>query len=465
MWKKNHNLNNTILIYFLLFSIIILILLWLFQFIFFNSFYRSKKINDVKEVATKLKKNKNSSNFANKINDLAFDKSVCIEITGNNYDLLYSSTYFGKGCFSGVERTYNYKSDFINNNYQEKTYELNNEKFNTSTIVDALKLDDDTYAFINTSLEPVDGIVTLIRKELIVITLLILLLSYIIAYYISKHISKPIKDISDSAKELAEGNFNTNFKESNIEEIDELSKTLNYTKNELSKTDELRRDLMANVSHDLKTPLTMIKAYAEMSIDLHSKNKAKREEDIKTIISEVDRLTYLVNDILTLSKVQSKIGKLDITEFDLIILINDILNKYKPLQIKENYKFNFIHDKDVLLIKADKNKIEQVIYNLINNAINYTGSDNLVEIIVSSDKDIKVEIKDTGKGIDDKDLPYIWDKYYKNKKKHKRNLVGTGLGLSIVKSILEEHNYKYGVNTKKNEGTCFYFIIPKRKEK
>ena len=141
-----------------------------------------------------------------------------------------------------------------------------------------------------------------------------------------------------------------------------------------------------------------------------------------------------------------------------------VVSKYKVLCDRDGYIINLNIDNNYI-VRADIKRIEQVIYNLINNAINYTGSDNLVEIIVSSDKDIKVEIKDTGKGIDDKDLQYIWDKYYKNKKKHKRNLVGTGLGLTIVKSILEEHNYKYGVNTKKNEGTCFYFIIPKRKEK
>ena len=101
----------------------------------------------------------------------------------------------------------------------------------------------------------------------------------------------------------------------------------------------------------------------------------------------------------------------------------------------------------------------------MNNAINYTGEDNLVNITVKKEKkNIRVEIQDTGKGINKEDIPYIWDKYYKNKKKHKRNLVGTGLGLSIVKKILEEHNYKYGVNTTKGHGTIFYFEIQKKEE-
>ena len=217
---------------------------------------------------------------------------------------------------------------------------------------------------------------------------------------------------------------------------------------------------MANVSHDLKTPLTMIKAYAEMIVDLHSKDKKKQKEDVNTIVSETDRLTLLVNDILELSKTQSNIDTLEYSEFDLIELINNILNKYTYLE-KDNYKFIFNHNDDSIIIKADKTKLEQVIYNLINNAINYTGDDNTVTINVTNTNDILVEIIDSGKGIKDEDLPYIWDRYYKNKKKHKRNLVGTGLGLSIVKNILELHKFEYGVKTKLNEGSTFYFKVKK----
>ena len=212
---------------------------------------------------------------------------------------------------------------------------------------------------------------------------------------------------------------------------------------------------MANVSHDLKTPLTMIKAYAEMSVDLHSNNKEKQEEDMKTIIDETDRLSNLVGDILTLSKMQSNMEELNIEEFNLIELIDNILNKYKYLEELENYHFNFIHKNKSIIVKADKSKLEQVIYNLVNNAINYTGDDNTVTIKVTSKEDIKVEIIDTGKGIKEEDIPYIWDKYFKNKKKHKRNLIGTGLGLSIVKQILEAHNYKYGIDSTLNKGTAF----------
>ena len=179
-----------------------------------------------------------------------------------------------------------------------------------------------------------------------------------------------------------------------------------------------------------------------------------------TIIEEVDRLTILVNDILDLSKMQSNIDNTELIDFNIVDLINDIINRYSVYSELEDYKFIFNHDQEVILIKADYKKMEQVIYNLINNAINYTGEDNTVIINVKVDDVIRVEIIDSGKGIKEEDIPYIWDKYYKNSKKHKRNLIGTGLGLSIVKNILELHNYKYGVLSNE-EGTTFYFEIKK----
>lgn len=462
MWKMKNSLNGEILKYFLLFAFLILGMLWIFQSLFFNAFYREQKINDITIVSKKIKSKQDNSDFFDIVNNLAFDKSVCIEIIDNNYYSVYASTFFGKGCLSNDESTRRYKFDFISNDYDQKTYELINHKFNNKTLVSATKLNNGKYAFINTSIEPIDGITSLIRKELIVITLIIVILSFILAYFISNYIAKPIKNINHKSKQLAKGDFNIEFNNnSKILEIKELSNTLNYTKNELNKTEELRRDLMANVSHDLKTPLTMIKAYAEMALDLHSKNSKKREEDMNTIISEVDRLTVLVNDILTLSQMEAVSDTLELVQFDLVQLTEDIINKYKILQEQEKYKFIFIHEDSEILIKADKKKISQVIYNLVNNAINYTGDDNLVTIKIIKDKDILVEIIDTGKGIKEEDIPYIWDKYYKNQKKHKRNLIGTGLGLSIVKNILEKHHYEYGVISKEDIGTTFYFKIKK----
>ena len=460
MLKKKNSLNIVILKYFLILSLVIICILWLVQALFFNSLYRSQKINDLELVANKIKRPYQNKNL-DTINNLAMERSVCIQILNSDFSTIYNSTYFGKGCLQTMDRSNNFQVDFIFSNKNKDTFEVINKELDTTTFVYAIKLDNNSYAFINANIKPIEGTVSLITKELVIITFLILILSFVLSYFIANHISNPIKEISSSANDLAKGNFNTSFNnDSNILELDELSNSLNYAKDELSKTEEYRRDLMANVSHDLKTPLTMIKAYAEMIVDLHSKDKKKQKEDVNTIVSETDRLTLLVNDILELSKTQSNIDTLEYSEFDLIELINNILNKYTYLE-KDNYKFIFNHNEDSIIIKADKTKLEQVIYNLINNAINYTGDDNTVTINVTNTNDILVEIIDSGKGIKDEDLPYIWDRYYKNKKKHKRNLVGTGLGLSIVKNILELHKFEYGVKTKLNEGSTFYFKVKK----
>ena len=179
------------------------------------------------------------------------------------------------------------------------------------------------------------------------------------------------------------------------------------------------------------------------------------------IIDETDRLTVLVNDILNLSKLEANKETLEIKEFDLVELINNIIKKYNIIKETENYNFVLKMPKKAM-VRGDINKISQVIYNLVNNAINYTGDDLTVTIeVIENKKTYRVNITDTGKGIKKEEINIIWDKYYKNEKNHKRNKVGTGVGLSIVKNILDKHNFKYGVNSEIGKGTTFYFEITK----
>ena len=364
---------------------------------------------------------------------------------------------------ANTQGNYDYKSDFIKNNDTSARYTLKNPRFNNQTLVLGLKVNQNTNLFVSASLEPIDATVKILRSQLFYITLLVIVLSLLVSYFISRVISNPIIKMKNKAKCLASGNYNITFENSEIEEINELSKTLNYACSELIKTEDLRRELMANVSHDLKTPLTMIKAYAELIRDVTYKDKEKMDKNLNTIIEETDRLNILVNDILELSKIQSNVSPLNIEEFDLNELIKSIINRYDIYIEKENYNIEY-KEQNNLIIKADKKRIEQVIYNLINNAINYTGDDKKVFIKVKQDKSkIRVEIKDTGKGIEKKDIEYIWDKYYKVDKTHSRVQIGSGIGLSIVKNILINHKFEYGVESKINKGTTFYFEIPKEK--
>lgn len=457
---KKNSLKIEIWKYLVLFSILILVFLWIFQVLFLNTYYEWVKTREIKQVAFTLKRNKNEKDLDQLIDNLSYEKSICIEVTDRNNNYLSSSSIISRGCLMENKYQASYKNDFILSGKTRQTYEIINPRFHNKTLSYAIKLDSNRYAFINTSLDPMDSTANILKNQLLYVTLLVFALSFLSAYFISKRISKPIEKINESAKNLASGNYDISFQvEEDIDEINELVSTLNYTKEELSKTEKLQRDLMANVSHDLKTPLTMIKAYAEMTSDLEL-NKKRKVENMNIIIEEVDRLTLLVNDILILSKMQSKVEELKIETFNLTELIHSILKRFEILKEKENYQFIFDYC-DPIEIQADKKKLEQVIYNLVNNAINYTGNDKKVTIEIElSNQQVMIKVIDTGKGIPSKDIPYIWDKYYKDSNKHKRETNGTGLGLSIVKHILKLHHFEYGVKSVKKKGTTFYFIVP-----
>ena len=454
-----NSLKRKIWQYLIIFSLVIILFLWLFQVIFINKYYEYTKTKDIKHIAKKLLTAYNSENIYNTLDEISYQENLCIEITSSNSTLYRSSTtsncLFSKGVL---------KESFINSGNKEETYNLQNPQFANKTILEAIKLDDNLYAFLSTSLEPLDSTAKILKEQLLIISILILSLSLLIGYFISKRLSKPIVDISQKANLISKGKIKKEFtSDSDILEIEDLNNSLNEMMIELGKTEELEKDLLANVSHDLKTPLTMIKAYAETVRDLTYNDKEKRNSNLNIIIEETDRLALLVNDILTLSKLQQSMDNLTLSEFDLILLIKNILKRFTIYEEKYGYNIIFKHTNiRKLMIKADQKKIEQVLYNLIINAINYTGSDMKVVINISKVNNLyKIEVIDSGKGIDTKDLDNIFDKYYKSEKKHKRNLYGTGLGLSIVKSIFILHDYKYGVDTKKGKGSSFYFYIPK----
>ncbi len=463
MKLKKNSLITKIWIYLIVFSLSILVILWFIQVVFFNTYYENEKTKDIEQIALKIKKNYKKETFSDIIDDISFDRGVCIEVISDEIEL-YSKDATSRGCLpsQGNYQLTNYKIRFINSNLKEQSYNIKDNKFNNKILLHALKLDD-YYIFINVSLEPSGWVTEVLRGQLLYISIIILILSLIIAYFISKKISSPIIKINNSAKKMAKGEYDVVFTVSeDIEEINELSNTLKNTCEELSKTEELRRELLANVSHDLKTPMTMIKAYAEMVRDITYKDKKKREENLNVIIDEVNRLNNLVNDILELSKMQADVVCLNIEEFDINNMVNNIVKKFNYLEEQDICHFK-ITNHDKIIVKADYMRMEQVLYNLLSNAINYVGKDKMIIINVIVKDKVRVEIIDHGKGIEEKDLKLVWDKYSKIDKTYKRNTNGTGLGLSIVKNILIMHHFDYGVLSKKGKGTTFYFEIPVNK--
>ena len=400
------------------------------------------------ELVEQVKSIDNSS-ILSSIDDISLDNNICLEYVdnwGNKYYFNNKTT----SCLLGKNKNIDKELVKIKQSQEEIYFEkILNPLNNSTSLLYGIKKNNG-YVFLFTSLEDIGTTTSLIKSQLIYLTLLTILLSIVIAMFLSRRIAKPISDMTKKATKLADGNYNLVFKNTGINELDELANSLNYLEQEVSKTDTYRRDLMANVSHDLKTPLTMIKAYAEMIKDITIDDKEKTIKNLDVIIEETERLNILVNDILELSKLQNNQDNLDIEEFDIVLLIKDILRRYEIIKETENYNL-ILESPESIIVKADKKRISQVIYNLINNAVNYTGDDLKVIVrLTEESKDCLVEIIDTGKGIDEEDLQNIWNRYYKQEKNHKRNVIGTGLGLSIVKKTLHFLNYDISIENVKN---------------
>ena len=461
-----------------------LIILWIFQVVSLERFYKGIKTSSIKKAAYTIVKNIDHEELDQLLERLASQNDMEVKIVDATGQVLYEATgapgeriqiiprndlyaYYHKALEGGGEAL-----SFINEEdirpfiHEDRAFIGKMPPYGKKVMESLIYTQMVTMnngvqvmLFLTTRLTPVQATVDTLRVQLIYITLILLVVAILIAFFISKKISKPIMKITHTAGELGKGNYNIVFEGTGYREIRELNDTLNYAARELSKVETLRRELVANVSHDLRTPLTMIIGYGEMIRDLPGEDTP---DNVQVIIDEASRLSMLVTDLLELSKLQDGEMTLSFKRFNLTQSIKEILERYTKLIEQQGYELNFLYEEEVY-IEADELKISQVLYNLINNAINYTGVDKKVTIRQLATQDqVKVEIIDTGEGIDKEQQPYVWERYYKIGKTHKRAQIGTGLGLSIVKNILEQHHALYGVVSEKGKGSNFWFELNRR---
>ncbi len=459
-------LKFTIWIYFIGFTIIVFLLLWLFQILFLEKFYTQSKLHDVEASASQIisaYETEGTKGFTDTLTDTASENDLCIEVVDKFGRHLYSCEYSVDCLIHGKDKSIYYYQNQIEENGNEPIWqEIKNPHNNYSMVLFGCVLGDKNnpsgYLFINTALVPVGSTVSIIKRQLMLITFILVFFAFFISLYVSKRIARPIDRLTVAAENLAKGDFNTRFDGRGYLEAKQLADALTYAEKELSRVDMMQRDLIANVSHDLRTPLTMLKAYAEMIRDLSGDYPEKRNEHLEIIINETDRLSLMVNDILDLSKLESGRQKLEPSEFEIRERLEKIIAGFKGISDKKGYSIHFTPD-EKRIVRCDIVKIEQVIYNLINNAINYTGKDKQVFVRqINCPDGVLIEVEDTGDGIEPDKIKLIFDKYYRSEN-HKREIVGTGLGLSIVKAVLKLHGYDYGVRSVIGKGSVFWFKI------
>ena len=315
----------------------------------------------------------------------------------------------------------------------------------------------DIYFYVSTFVTQNDVTSDLLANQMISVTIFCAAISAVVSFLFSRSITKPISEFAATAKRMSSGEKVT-FETVGIAEYDELALALNASVEETENAEKMRRDFLANVSHDLRTPLTMVKAYAEMIRDISGDRPEKRAEHCKVIIDEVDRLTLLVNDILDLSKLQSGARKPEIVPVDLAEVTRRVIERFSIMTEKGYALVSSIPQSAVVL--CDERMLEQILYNLIGNAFSYTGEDKKVSVTVEPvEGGVKVSVSDTGKGIAPSEKDKVWDRYYRASQT-KRAVMGSGIGLSIVKQLFEINGARYGIDSMVNRGSTFWFILP-----
>ena len=472
--KGGFGITATLFISLAAFTAFALIVVWIFQVLLLPRFYERSKMSEMYKLANVIERHIESNSPAdgteNTVFRMANENSICVltyaikgtrgqqilscdvskrclihHIPSRNIDDLYREAQDNGG-------TLTKKVDFAGNTDDE------NGEFEGDTVyVRIFEADGNEYMILlNTQMQPVSAITNTYENQFKTIVVIMLIGSLLISIIISRRITKPIVKLNKSVERLAQGDYNEVFDGDGYREIQELSDALNYASSELSKTDALQKELLANISHDLRTPLTMIKGYSEVMRDIPGENTP---ENVQIIIDETAHLTRLVNDLLDISKIKSGTRKPEPEQFSLTDTVKTTLHRYEKLTEKDGYVINFEFDGNADVL-ADRTMMLQAIYNLINNAINYTGTDKTVTVrqIISGNR-VRITVTDTGAGIAPEQIPYIWDRYYKVDKVHRRAMVGTGLGLSIVKGVLELHKATYGLESTIGHGSTFWFEL------
>lgn len=335
-------------------------------------------------------------------------------------------------------------------------YEIIEAGNNRQMLVGMLSADGQYGVIVSTSLAQIATAADVLADMLPPIALILLVLNLLVAVLFSRWFTKPMQQLSAGAREIAAGNYDVQLHVARRDEIGLLTQEFNHMASEVKRSAQLEKDILANVSHDLRTPLTLIKGYAETVRDLTGCDEEKRTEQCNIIVDETDRLSTLVNSVMELSKVSSGAEKMNLVEFDMSQLCFEVAGRYDAVCDQNGWTLQLEADHECPVL-ADPDMMERVLHNLLGNATHHMGADGIfvLRAIPMEGGGCRVEVEDHGPGIPPEDLPYIFDRYYRSRKDAGK--AGTGLGLSITKAILQQHGFAFGVNSALGHGSTFWF--------
>lgn len=475
--KKLTSLKWEIGKYLIIFCILTASIVFLFQIVLLQPMYEANKIKSIETVGSFVEKFIEDERLDEFVDYIQSQSDTCIMVYQSSSSGGMQGSIGNRGCMissiTNSERAkfvtkaigsknHSYLARVTNNSSDFGVDGDQGDNFDTivyTKIVNAA--DYSSIIMVSGNITPLNATTETLASQMRYIALFMIVAVAILTLLMYRHIAKPIIGITSNAKQLPQGKYTIDPKTNRYKEAADLNNTLVQAANDIQKADKAKRDLISNVSHDLRTPLTMIGGYGEMMIDLPEE---KTDENIKVIVDETKRLNALVNDLLDMSRLQDGRIVLHKEVFDISALLKTQLQKYDVYRMQEGYTIES-ELLDTIYVNADKKRIEQVINNFLNNAVNYGGeAKHIIVREIKKENVVRIEVQDFGEGIDPEDLDNIWDRYYKVDKEHVRVANGSGIGLNIVKQLLELHGVPYGVNSSKGKGSTFYFEMPIEKE-
>lgn len=475
--KKLTSLKWEIGKYLIIFCILTASIVFLFQIVLLQPMYEANKIKSIETVGSFVEKFIEDERLDEFVDYMQSQSDTCIMVYQSSSSGGMQGSIGNRGCMissiTNSERAkfvtkaigsknHSYLARVTNNSSDFGVDGDQGDNFDTivyTKIVNAV--DYSSIIMVSGNITPLNATTETLASQMRYIALFMIVAVAILTLLMYRHIAKPIIGITSNAKQLPQGKYTIDPKTNRYKEAADLNNTLVQAANDIQKADKAKRDLISNVSHDLRTPLTMIGGYGEMMIDLPEE---KTDENIQVIVDETKRLNALVNDLLDMSRLQDGRIVLHKEVFDISALLKTQLQKYDVYRMQEGYTIES-ELLDTIYVNADKKRIEQVINNFLNNAVNYGGeAKHIIVREIKKENTVRIEVQDFGEGIDSKDLDNIWDRYYKVDKEHVRVANGSGIGLNIVKQLLELHGVPYGVKSSKGKGSTFYFEMPIEKE-
>ena len=438
---------------------LMLALILFLQTTFLDGTYKNNKIAYLKDTAVQIDEGIQNDDILSVLEDISFSNEVCVRVIT---DAVGFTTYQdASSCALGKlsSKQLNKIATTTFDNGGEALFDNNSSYLKNVYIYSKLSKvnDENVLIMLSTSIVPLQSTIDTMYDQFNIIIIVVVIATILLALCLSSLIVKPIKKIEMEATNLPSGKYDHKLIKTDAREIENLNNTLARANEEIIKADVARKELIGNVSHDLRTPLTMIVGYGEMIRDFPEENNV---ENINVIINEAKRLSTLVDDLLDLSKVES--GKIEFHKKDIKIsdLLGSVYDQFEPYCKANNIEL-ILDIKDDAVVNVDENRLKQVLHNFMSNALNYNDAKD-TKIIIGEEKvegAYRIYVYDNGSGVKQEDKDKIWNRYYKVDKEHKRSHIGSGIGLSLCKDILDKMGYKYGVDSVYKEYSKFYFDI------